>query len=220
MLKSKLSLQRGVGTGSTWSASTVRVSSAWSLLVSAFKFYVQDSGLGTSWLIFNSLDKTWAKSRKRVINQGAQAEQQGFTWSLMNSCQWLQLLHQSLSLSKAAFMIWGHWTEVTDQWLMICSFPSSIPVAASAAAESLSNISLSKLWWLEDTSSLRKASTPNFKSCEMRRYMSTDISIIYLHKTPSICFSLHNTFAQFQAELAMSFLFFFVGSLSSLFAPF
>ena len=144
MLKSKLSLQRGVGTGSTWSASTVRVSSAWSLLVSAFKFYVQDSGLGTSWLIFNSLDKTWAKSRKRVINQGAQAEQQGFTWSLMNSCQWLQLLHQSLSLSKAAFMIWGHWTEVTDQWLLLCSFPSSIPVAAAAAAESLSNISLSK----------------------------------------------------------------------------
>ena len=50
----------------------------------------------------------------------------------------------------------------------------------------------------------------------MRRYMSTEISIIYLHKTPSICFSLHNTFGQFQAELAMSSHFFFVLSFCSI----
>ena len=34
--------------------------------------------------------------------------------------------------------------------------------------------------------------------------MSADVSIIFLLKTPIICFSLHNTFRQFQAEPAMS----------------
>ena len=45
------------------------------------------------------------------------------------------------------------------------------------------------------------------------------MSIIFLLKTPRICFSLHNTLLQFQAEFAMSSLSFFVLSYCSIPEP-